>query len=100
MRTSLDVRSSDLDIRALCGERFPEGSVMICPVVSEVEEHTLEANAHFQAGPEGLPALMVPGIHDTAAHMLSFRCGLVGVRRFLDVDSELLFRSAGRSVFC
>lgn len=54
MRTSLDARSSDPDIRALFGEMFLAGLVMAFLVVSEVEERTLGANLHFQAGPEGL----------------------------------------------
>lgn len=54
MCTSLDARSSDLDIRALFGESSLVSSVMVCLVVSEVEERTLGAYAHFQAGPEGI----------------------------------------------
>ena len=55
------------------------------------EEHTLGVDAHFQAGPEGRSRLVVPSPNNRRADMLSFRCGFVGVRGFLDVECEFLF---------
>lgn len=102
MRTSHDVHPSDLDVHAFFREMCLVESVVVCLVVSGVEGHTLGLDAHFQAGPEGLAGLVVPCVHNATAHMLSFWCGLVRVRRLLDVDGQLLLGPAQnfRSVSC
>ena len=63
---------------------------MVLKIDSEIEGK----NAHFHAGPKGLGGLVIPGVNDTAPHMLAFRGGLFGTCSFLDIDSELGFGPA------
>lgn len=56
-----------------------------------------DLDVHFQASPKGCAGLVIPGVNDTAAHMLSFRGGLVGAGGLLDIDGEFLFGPAKKT---
>ena len=47
-------------------------------------------HVHLYAGPEGVGGPVVPGIYDACSDMLAFRRRLLGARRLLDADVEVL----------